>query len=60
MPKEQKKKKQRYQSFQEFQEKFYPVASQKTLTEVDDPEEFGINLAKRSLRKLKLSLSKLD
>jgi len=57
--KKQKKKQQRYQSFQEFREKFYPVSSQKKPVEIEDPQEFGIKLAQRSLGKLRLSLSKL-
>lgn len=47
-----------YRSFEEFREKFYPISS-KQQDLPDDPYEFGVKLAQKSLKRLKDLLSQV-
>lgn len=52
-----KKKKQEYNSFKEYKRAFYPSSERKSL-QMDNPYQFGVNLAKESLNKFRHLLPK--
>jgi hypothetical protein len=47
-----------YHSMEEYRRKFYPSSYQKHVLETDDPQIFGVNLARESLDKVRRLLSK--
>lgn len=46
------KKAESYKSFEDYKKKYYPTSSKKQLLLLDDPIEYGSNLAIESLKKI--------
>jgi len=56
--KKNKKTERKYRSFEEYQKKNYPSLFKKELEAEDDPSVFAVSLAKESLKKLDILLSR--
>ena len=58
MTKNRVERKRKYRSYEEYRARFYPKSAQEASRDIEDPYEFGVQLAERSLSRFRQVLKR--